>query len=72
MCDSAGAGGVSMSGGRGGAPSTNMWGVYDGHAGKRCSKHCAKELHMHVCSHPAYSSDLVTAVVEGYRMTEVS
>jgi serine/threonine protein phosphatase PrpC len=44
--------------------------VYDGHAGDKASIHCSNMLHLAICNHPLYSSNLEEAISEICNQTD--
>ena len=47
-------------------PRTLFFGVYDGHAGKRCSNRIARNIPMVLSRHPSFYSDLPSALMDTY------
>ena len=47
-------------------PRTLFFGVYDGHAGKRCSNRIARNIPLTLSRHPSFYLDLPSALMETY------
>jgi protein phosphatase 1L len=59
-----------LASGASGGMATNYWGVFDGHAGGRASKACARDLHNYVADAPSFGTSLHSAVNHGFQLME--
>ncbi|CAL1268840.1 unnamed protein product [Larinioides sclopetarius] len=54
------------------APAHSYYAVFDGHSGVDAASYASAHLHVNIVKHPAFLTDTVTAIIEGYKITDAS
>ncbi|GBM65175.1 Protein phosphatase 1E [Araneus ventricosus] len=52
------------------APAHSYFAVFDGHSGVDAATYASAHLHVNIAKHPAFLTDTVTAIIEGYKITD--